>query len=295
MHFVSVGIIEKRSFFETFPTVIVHPEPNMDDKDVNLSIVNVCNLKHYPWEKSGAWNLRPKQIGERMRFALDSVFPRALNSTVSESYFSNVSVHLQSYPFIPDAAIVFRCGDIIHLTWDVYGFLPFQIYQKLIPKDVRSIYILTEPAGYMEANVKPQWYAKGQQFCSNFLHELQSFLSNSFSSAIIGIIRGHPIENMAVISYAKQSVVCSPTVYCIWPGLAQDHKIFLHSGRLILERTFLTEHFYWIQSPPLVLLGDKFIKDASWQTLLAHLAANITEPVFVRNSVKGDPPHGKVS
>ena len=60
------------------------------------------------------------------------------NNNVENGNMTMSSNHL---PAIPDAAIHYRCGDNVVTH---YGFLPFRVYSRYIPKDATFIYVMAE-------------------------------------------------------------------------------------------------------------------------------------------------------
>jgi len=113
---------------------------------------------------------------------------------------------------VPDAVIVFRCADILLLNSTDHGFVRWPEYRRLVPADARDIYVLGEPL-----HAGP-WAAP----CLNLTRALVDSLSQSFPNATVLVRRGFVFDSLAMIAFSK-TVVCPPTLFCLWPALANAH------------------------------------------------------------------------
>ena len=118
---------------------------------------------------------------------------------------------IQSLPFVPDAAIHYRCGDnlVTH-----YGFLPFRAFKRVIPPTAKTIYVMAE-SSKRRAN-----RLESVQRCDSIFTALEIYLRMHFPGATIVLLRGQPLfDDLARLTYA-QTVVCSVSTFCLWPAVA---------------------------------------------------------------------------
>lgn len=125
-------------------------------------------------------------------------------------FHSPKSEDIASMPFVPDAAIHYRCGDnlVTH-----YAFTPFNAFKRAIPEGARSIYVMAESPGRKAK-------ANSVNRCDAIFDALFAYLKLHFPAASIVIMRGQPIfSDLARLTYAS-TVVCSVSTFCLWPAVA---------------------------------------------------------------------------
>lgn len=291
-HFVNVGFIENNKFLIALPQVIVHEDPNLDSfMYVNHTFHSECQMMQLPWKSGGAWEDRPNYLKSVIRSALLGVYANVSNVLLNTSDFEHMLPLLNRsvsapLPMIPDAVILFRCIDIIQLSWDVYGFLSFKIYDDILPRRTATIYIITEQEDYQIKLFKNSTsYVNGQRVCKELVHRLADYLHAIRPAATVAIRRGNPIEGFLMLSLARYTI-CAPSTFCLWSGLTNDHYVFFTPGKVCLERNFLHERFFWVESPRLILLSAPFKRGVGVDELVRILKNDTSaQGLVVKNFV----------
>jgi hypothetical protein len=129
-------------FLSMIPSFIEHPNPR-NEFNVKSTIKNICKCPGSCHERSKAvWHTRLDLIKPILLDAINYHMKTIdVNKTIIKaSDLSNSPINT-TLPLYPDAAIHYRCGDnfVGH-----YGFLPFNVFKKIIPKNVKTIYVLAE-------------------------------------------------------------------------------------------------------------------------------------------------------
>lgn len=140
---------------------------------------------------------------------------------------------------IPDAVVVFRCADILHLNDSDYGLLNFHAYQPLIPAAARDIYILSEPLHH------GPWGA----VCLDITRALADFLEPRYPNATVLVRRGFVFDSMAMVMLAP-TVVCAPSLFCLWPALANTNgNVHIATSSLVAagKAAASLKSLHWIQ------------------------------------------------
>ena len=148
-----------------------------------------------------------------------------------------------------------RCTDILdHDHTSAYGFIKFHTYLLIIPEEVSTIYILTEPLNYENGKYGKQ--------CEIIQNSLMKFLSKYYSDATILIRRGHPHDSMTMIAKSKLVISC-PSTFSFWFSIINNNDIYFISSRLIFHSISLIRiknNFHWMHYPKLIHFGDLFHK-----------------------------------
>jgi hypothetical protein len=181
-------------------------------------------------------------------------------------------------PSTADVIVHYRCGDFV--PSDEYGFLPFEAIIKLIPNNSTSIYILTDPPN-RAAILSPSSRFSGN--CKGIVVELFKMITARFPSAVVFVKNGgDPIEDYIRIMKAEV-VICSASTFCLWPGLANQGKVFFpltgliggwKTGMNAADMPRLGESFYWIVNP---LIITSFTKDSTLNHILSVLKKRVLE------------------
>eukprot|EP01040_Poterioochromonas_malhamensis_P011670 gene11670-12735_t len=289
-HYIFLRSFDAVEVVKDLPTIIVHPSPVIDDfSRVNKNFLSTCDAreKRYPWETGGAWLHRPifirSILEQALRPALVAGSTRTLPSQEFESITPPHSHPLQ--PLIPDSVILFRCIDVMQVRGATYGFLKFQLYDALLPRNLSKIYVITEPFNYVSQVFHRANYMKAQEYCVRLIQDMTALLRQIRPEATVSVLRGHANETFYMLA-ATKTVICAPSTYCLWPGLLNQGNVYFHPGNVVKVKGFLREQFYWISSPPFIPLGDKFYKNTSYSELVAPLIDGaMKEDVVYKNFV----------
>jgi hypothetical protein len=145
-------------------------------------------------------------------------------------------------PFIPDAAIHYRCGDN---TRGPYGFMPFLIFKKVIPQDARHVYVMSE-------NPHRKQQENSVARCDAIFARMQMYLVSKLPKATVVIMRGHDMaEDMGRLTYAKVSV-CSISTFCFWPAVSNVNAAYFPKTPLIARERADLDYgpaFHWLDKP----------------------------------------------
>jgi hypothetical protein len=271
-------------FYHGFQKVFIHPDPlTSGDVAAELFRRSCPQLTPFPFVQPGAWNRRPLLISRLMNKALEHAYPTANTDHWYYNTFDFVNNHTildnNALPAIPDAVILFRCRDVLtHDHTRPYGFVNFNFYKKVLPVKVKTIYILSEPLTYRGASAEDV----RAQICVNLIMEKVKFLQHQFPNTLIGIRRGYAYDSLLMLARAK-NVVCAPSTFCLWPGIANPNHVYFIPGNVIHFNPFLSESFYWVAYPPTIHLGD-FHWDrnhvGAYKTLLNILTAPINSTLI---------------
>lgn len=297
LHYVVVAKIWEPStkdkptlFLDRLPSVVEHTSPAKHHK-TGLSLLREhCKCPGSCHERpNAAWVKGVDTIRSLLRSALqyhifNSPGPKYLNTIVSASDKASVPVGT-ILPFIPDAAIHYRCGDnfIGH-----YGFVPFVAFTSQIPVTVSTIYVLAEDRA-RKTTSKPHLAAK----CDAVFEALFMFLRSAFPQAKVLIRRGDDLyADFARLSYAPVTV-CSVSTFCLWPALISNGTAYFPKTKLILgARTDIDVGFRWFDTPAVVLgaAHEYASSDALVRQLKAPAVGGAAGP---RVAGLGQPPHGE--
>lgn len=281
-----------KDFFEYLPKVLMHSDPLESKEILQCPCTSICHewirgLMHH--------NGRMVKLGKWFRTAMDAWTTSRLglvNSTRSslqdqivatpfrEDYVRQTpqagasfrisvgaeggSHEIQSLPFIPDAAIHYRCGDnlVTH-----YGFLPFRAFKRVIPPGARSIYVMAE-SSKRRANRH-----ESVQRCDAIFTALEIYLRMHFPRAAIVFLRGQPLfDDLARLTYAR-TVVCSVSTFCLWPAVAsggpsgtttEGTRAYFPVSRLIAKGNTSMDYgkggFAWLDPSERIVLGRDTIR-----------------------------------
>lgn len=256
--FMKVG----HPFLKDFPRVIRHGSPAANRSAVVEYLKSgggMHYLEPWPWQRSDScWYQNVQFAQHTMRSSLENVQSKLFLNTNSPEIHAasfeivdgvntadNNSLFVAAKkPLVPDAVILLRCVDVLLHGGNEYGFLSFNTYPMIIPKDVKDIYIVGEPYGY------GPWVTA----CHNISNALVAFLHNLYPQTKISLRRGFPFESMIMMMKASY-VVCAPSSFCFWSALANEHgNVYYANSPLIVEakRPRLTDNFNWITYPPVI-------------------------------------------
>eukprot|EP01038_Epipyxis_sp_PR26KG_P012043 gene12043-16116_t len=268
---------ESNGFLESLYTIQIHPDPSKSREEYINKIHQLCNpAGMFPWETTNSKvPSNTLQISSVLNNAISNYIAKSWDhydtskfdlSAFAEHRFPIFSSYPNSnndnsgnnnsnhQPIIPDVTILFRCSDIIHHGRNInspYGFLNFNVYRMIIPHDVKSIYVISEALGYNSGG------DQDVNYCRIIGGYLLDFLSESFPSSFIGFRRGHPFQNLFLLSKSNIAI-CPPSTYCIWPAIARSNgALYYQKSYLCLGGvTEISKYFNWINYPPLVQFGD---------------------------------------
>jgi len=242
-------------FFSAFPTVRVHPDPSATNFFFlgNTWRKTCPAIWPHPHTWAGAWNQRPALIADVIHTAVKAVFEDVKTATIPVESFTHIvpskagGTHL---PLVPNAAIMFRCVDILHyVKGQPYGFLNFNVYTQLIPQNVSTIYVLSEPLTYMDHA------SSNQKNCKEIGDFLVTFLHTQFPSSTVALRRGFPIDSVAIMANTPL-LISAPSTFALFPGIANRNKVYTSAGLLYFDTPYLGDNFKWITSPALIYPGS---------------------------------------
>jgi len=226
-----------------YPTIRLYEISSISALSVNLSIFDESNLLLKDSRVKDYLNVKGMKSKQH-------ILKLVMNKDLHTNYFTRnyeidhpllyESTHL---PLIPDVVISIRCNDILsHGRGSPYGFLNFNVYTMIIPYQVKTIYVLTEPSTYNSNHNKER--------CEDIVLALLLFLDMHYPDAVISLIRGHQFHAMVMIKEAKL-VICTATTFCLWPGLLNQSLIYFPITWLVSEGRghMLTRSWRWISYP----------------------------------------------
>lgn len=126
-------------------------------------------------------------------------------------------------PAIPDVAIHYRCGDNLN---SIYGFLPFRVYRRRIPKSVRHVYIMAEsPARKAMLGSKSR--------CARIFEAFQQFFAVEYPNTTVVVLRGQDMfDDYARLTFANITF-CSISTFCFPPAIGTDNIAYFPPSQLI--------------------------------------------------------------
>lgn len=150
---------------------------------------------------------------------------------------------------IPDVTIQLRCNDVVGFTCSSatkpeYGFLNFHIYLKLIPKDAKTIYIVTNgQINYFDV-------------CRSITKALVVFLSMALPDSIILVIIGN-VEDSILQFQNSKTVICSSSTFCFYPSMSNKNQVYYPLSPLVVNALplQLTPAWNWITSYEMLCVG----------------------------------------
>ena len=283
--------IENR-FFEFLPRIMMHNDPLESKKLLQCPCNSICHewirgLMHH--------NGHMARIGRWFRTAMDAWISQRLHilKSNSSSFRDQIIVvpfqkdhlqqvpqmgssfhistgageesrEIQTLPFVPDAAIHYRCGDnlVTH-----YGFLPFRAFKRVIPNDARTIYVMAESS---KRRVNRH---ESVQRCEAIFTALRNYLRSHFPRATVVLLRGQPLfDDLARLTYAH-TVVCSVSTFCLWPAVAsgggtgtttEETRAHFPISRLIAKGNTSMDYgesgFRWLEPSERIVLGKDAIR-----------------------------------
>lgn len=266
----------------------LNPVTNYTMESLNRTVTQKCPFRHFPWETKGAWSNQTSHLAEIIRTSIKEAYPTVTNKRLKAADFDKLvqSKNFTSVqpndrlPFIPSAVILFRCVDIIQLLdrRHLYGFIPFPVYSKLLQNQtLRYIYILTEPPKY-RMKAYPTHHDKAEKYCSEIITHLMNDLQVIQPNAIIGVRRGKPFEAFTMLQLTPL-VICPPSTFCLWSGLANENTVYYLNGNLTRHRNKLHDKFYWITSPPIINLAKGFYHNETLSQLVKKLKQPLIKPL----------------
>jgi len=119
---------------------------------------------------------------------------------------------------LEETVIHVRCGDILHHAHHTeYGFSPYWVYKKYIPRNVRSIGILSATLDGSQCRKKDCIHIAT---CRALLQDLQAYLVQEYPGTVVTI----RTEESVVAAYARMVLakvsVCNPSTFCVFPTIA---------------------------------------------------------------------------
>ena len=277
MHFIGVPVdVPNDPFSKSFPELILHSNPAKSHQEAAEKISTQCNHAAFPWSvPNAAWIKRIDLIRSIMKPAVYSYLLHHYNTTTNtmistNTFDNNHTIILNNYtslddnnnklksimvPLIPNVIVKLRCMDIIrHDSQSEYGFVNFNIYTKLIPNNVTSIYILSESFDIIDDII-------ATKMCINIIEQLKLFLHENYNKSIILVRHGHYIDALVMLSLTSILISC-PSTFSFWPGLTNEQTVYYLKSRLIntdsIDNKQLTNSFHFIQKPNKLNFGSYF-------------------------------------
>lgn len=280
-----IGNATVQTFFNALPQIRLHPRPrNVTWYGAGYIWRKTCPaVTPYPHAWSGAWNRRPLLIAEIMHTAVRSVYANVHNISLPVGNFSYIMPYgNHSLPFVPSVVVLFRCVDILEAKANhPYGFVNFNAYLQLIPKNASTIYILTEPLNYLGQ------VTTNQLHCKELGEYLVDFLHLHYPRAIVAIRRGHPIDSVAMLVHTL-TLVSAPSTFSLFPGIANRNTVYMMPGGVWREQPFVQDNFSWIIYPEKINPGAHI--NASAPNVMTQykslLTVPLVKPVEVTTEVK---------
>lgn len=265
-HFISPRPLEKlkkdsyneldvsRRFFAALPSTVVSPI-NASRNEVLARIDTECACKKYCWSDSSApWIKNTQWIAKTFRKSLDAAFPNGELKTGFSDYHHTSDItnakNPMQLPIIPDVAIHYRCGDNLGTIARPfgYGLLSFPVLQRLIPKDAKYIYILSEPVHRVHYLADPIYKEK----CGQIIKWIFVFIANHFPDSTVLVSRGgNMFVDIARLTLAN-TTICSASTFCLFPSIAHNGTaVYFPVTKLIgrFDRFQMNDHFHWIEEP----------------------------------------------
>ena len=176
-----------------------------------------------------------------------------------------------------------------------YGIMNFNVYPMIIPKGVKSIYILTEDISYLTANGDYKDHNHGQRLCPLLLlNGLVPFLQKRYPETTIAVRRGKQMDGFVQINRAKL-VICTATTFCFWPAVANSNSdvYFMQSG--LIPPFYFGDRFHWISYPKyfgMRMHGNRFDGVNATETVAKRMIDILSSPNPRNNDVMDYYVHG---
>ena len=159
---------------------------------------------------------------------------RPLAAPVQLTETDEVSKPAVSVPkFVDDAAIYFRCGDILRYAHHAeYGWVRYSVYKRELDPATKSIGIITVPQNVKTCRKNDCGHL---HTCQRLAEDLKGFLQGAFPAATV-TLRNQANETV-LGSYARlvlaKQMICNPSTFCMLPAVAsQGQGIVVYSQRL---------------------------------------------------------------
>jgi hypothetical protein len=212
----------------------------------------------------------------------DRISPFIFKSSLRQPYDTAKPI----FPTIPDAAIHYRCGDN---TVGHYGFLAFPAFLHAIPLNTSTIYVLAEKSSR-------SFTPRRAERCDAVLSGLWIYLTKSFPSSTVLVLRGAAIfDDFSRLGLA-QITVCSVSTFCFYAALASSGEAYLPITRLFAKATTpdYGSHVKWLDSFPAdsVIHGGQILSlsdDELVHNLVLPQGARQTPPSYINLSKRPVP------
>ena len=286
LHFIAMPYRHGQClFYRGIPTIVKHRNPVEDCTQGGTHVQHMCGGHKFPWEESEASFYKYKQmIKVMMTNTYHSYIKHIYHHQNIDIHDANLSVStfdevihgnrdiggVVSYlPLIPSAALVIRCCDILttaRASDYKYGFLRWDVYQKLIPPESSFIYILSEPLDYTDYS---STCSKNTVACKRMGSELLQYLHHHFPQATVAIRRGYENDGLLQLSTAK-TVICVPTTFCLFPAYINPGTVYLTRSKLVAG-TDISEHVQWLYSELLFFTNFNITDDKVVDSMIMTL------------------------
>ena len=283
VHFVDVAGIESVStdpeiraegvaFFNAFPTVIMHPDPerNVDLARMRYRLFCPVFRRHddLPWGNTAGQTALTKRMQQSLQIlntAYDAGFPPASTDTIKRETFdiiidstegTQTALNLPSHlPLIPSAVILFRCLDLVNFDGvDMYGLVNYNVYPHLIPRNATTIYVVTEPLKYLNAANDV-----AKNICIRLGQALLQHLHKSYPAATVALRRGHAMQS-SLMQARAQTVVCAPSSFGLFSVLVNPNRVYFQKSILLPIYPKYTDSIQWIKRPSLINFKNHPVK-----------------------------------
>lgn len=212
---------ESPSFLDELPTAVLAEKPFIGNVgSFNDGCLHACSNAEFP------------QIWLKIK--------REFASALSK-WFGNDN--LQPPP-MSESVIYIRCGDILQYAHhSEYGYLPYSAYRALVPPDSKRIAIIASPM----KNPRRPTDELHRQECLALYDDLQLWLRENFPQADVQLLSDEPVSHSIYRMVFSKVLICNPSTFCLWPGIAAQGKAFMPKTPLFLGGTapFLGDHVEW--------------------------------------------------
>jgi len=268
LHLIFIEFTPSKDILFNVSMVIRHPQPANSRDEAITMVQRHCNSgQTFPWSQADSILYKNISI---IKSHFENILQLILNlkhnqtniqdlpsNFLSSNTFSTVvqnqiPLDIPSLPFLPSVSILLRCSDVLsHHGTSPYGFVNWHNYLSLIPRNSSHVYIHSEPLNYKGSE-------QSAHFCNNLTQELVFFISRHFRKSVIAVRRGFALDGLVQLSLANLTI-CSPSTFCLFPALYQQHSVAFQLSSLIANgnaSVTFTSTWKWIEYPPLQQFGE---------------------------------------
>mmetsp|Transcript_1786 Transcript_1786/g.2626 ORF Transcript_1786/g.2626 Transcript_1786/m.2626 type:complete len:447 (+) Transcript_1786:171-1511(+) len=131
---------------------------------------------------------------------------------------------------IDDVAIHFRCGDVLGIDTDTYGFIRFDSYRNNISPDASTIGIITQSFDGKENREQDRQFVI---FCQELVGSLVTYIQGHFPKAIVSV---RNVQETPALAYARlvlaNQTFAGMSTFSIFPAIASFGTSYIQTTRL---------------------------------------------------------------